>query len=279
MANERDTPKLTADASRSIELELDGAVAVARLNDPAGRNALTDEMLTELADRLVELDQDDGVRCIVIAGSEKTFASGADIRALLRRNARQMYEGDRMEQWQTVREVKTPMIAAVSGYCLGGGCELAMTADIVIASETAKFGMPETGLGLIPGAGGTKMLPRAIGRAKAMDLILSGRLLSAEEAESAGLVSRVVQPDRWFEDARAVATEVASRPPLAQRLAREAVAASFDTPLDAALLSERRAFAMAFADPDAHEGLTAFLERREPQWAHETISTEEERSQ
>ncbi|HEX4668472.1 MAG TPA: enoyl-CoA hydratase-related protein [Solirubrobacterales bacterium] len=259
--------KLTDHASSSpIQQSAEGAVAVLTLDDPQRRNSLHDETLADLAGRLGALDRDPRARCIVIAGSEKVFASGADIGALLSQDPADVYDGDRARLWEAVRAVRTPIVAAVSGYCLGGGCELAMTADVLIASETARFGLPETGLGLIPGAGGTQLLPRAIGRAKAMDLVLTGRLLEAAEAERAGLVSRVVASGEWRQQALEVAAKIASRPALAQQLAKESIRAALDTDLASGIAAERRAFALAFADPDAREGLTAFLEKREPRW-------------
>ena len=248
--------------------ERSGAVSTVTIANPAQRNALSDPVLAELAARLVELDEDPDTRCIVIAGSDKVFASGADVRALLARTPTEAYDGDRARHWEALRRVRTPMVAAVSGFCLGGGCELAMLADVIVASETARFGLPETQLGLLPGAGGTQMLPRAIGKAKAMDVVLTGRLLSAEEAERAGLVSRVVAADGWLGAAQAVAGVIASRPAIAQRLAKESVQAAFETGLRAGVESERRAFAVAFGSDDAREGLTAFLEKRDPKWVH-----------
>lgn len=255
--------------SGKVLIERSGAVSTVTIANPAQRNALSDPVLAALAARLVELDLDDETRCIVIAGSDKVFASGADVRALLSRTATEVYDGDRARHWETVRRVRTPMVAAVSGLCLGGGCELAMLADVVVASQNARFGLPETQLGLIPGAGGTQMLPRAIGKAKAMDVILTGRLLSAAEAERTGLVSRVVPVDRWLETAQAVGEVIASRPAIAQRLAKESVQAAFETGLRAGVDTERRAFAMAFGSADAREGLTAFIEKRDPVWGHD----------
>lgn len=259
---------MTEPASGQVLIDRSGAVATVTIANPASRNALSDPVLGALADRLVELDLDADTRCIVIAGSEKVFASGADVRALLARTPAEVYDGERARHWETVRRVRTPMVAAVSGFCLGGGCELAMLADVIVASETARFGLPETQLGLLPGAGGTQMLPRAIGKAKAMDIVLTGRLLTADEAERAGLVSRVVPVDRWLEVAQQVAAAIASRPAIAQRLAKESVQAAFETGLRAGVESERRAFAMAFGSHDAREGLTAFIEKRDPVWRH-----------
>jgi len=252
-----------------LRLQRRGAVALVRLDDPATRNALTDELLGELAELLLALDDDPSVDCIAIAGSERVFASGADVRALLWRTPQQLYDGDRSRRWEQLRALRTPTVAAVSGFCLGGGCELAMTCDVVVAAPGARFGLPETQLGLIPGAGGTQLLPRAIGKAKAMDMILTGRLLDAREAERAGLVSRVAEEGGWLELALEVAAAIAARPAIAQRLAREAVAAAFEVGLRAGVGVERRAFAIAFGTEEAREGLTAFVEKRPPRWVAE----------
>jgi enoyl-CoA hydratase len=256
-------------SSQPLATATQGAVTTVRIDDPQSRNALSDPVLGALAEALESADRDDGVRCVVVAGSDKVFASGADIRALLERDAVQIYGGDRARHWDVIRRVRTPLVAAVSGFCLGAGCELAMMCDVVIASETARFGLPETQLGLIPGAGGTQHLPRAIGKAKAMDVILTGRLLDAAEAERAGLVSRVVGRDDWLDQARAAAATIAERPAVAQRLAKEAVQAASQTALEAGFGVERRAFAITFATADAREGLTAFLEKRRPRFTHD----------
>jgi enoyl-CoA hydratase len=248
----------------AVLVEREGGIAVVTLNRPEVLNALSDELMAELVRALEELDRDDAVNCIVVAGSERAFAAGADIGEMADATAIDMYEGRRTESWVAVRNVRTPIVAAVSGYCLGGGCELAMACDLIVASETARFGQPETGLGIIPGAGGTQRLTRAVGKAKAMDVILSGRFLDAVEAERAGLVARVVAREAWLEEARAVARAIAAKGPVAQRLAKEAVNRSFDTPLEAGLDHERKLLYLAFASDDAREGLTAFTEKREP---------------
>ncbi len=247
-----------------VLVEREGPVAVVTLNRPEVLNALSEELMAELVETLEALDRDEAVRCVVVAGSERAFAAGADIGEMADATAIDMYEGRRIESWAAIRNVRTPIVAAVSGYCLGGGCELAMACDLIIASETARFGQPETGLGIIPGAGGTQRLTRAVGKAKAMDVILSGRFLDAVEAERAGLVARVVAREAWLEEAKAVARAIAAKGPVAQRLAKEAVSRSFDTPLDAGLDYERRLLYLAFASEDAREGLTAFTEKREP---------------
>lgn len=260
---------MSAPARPAIALERTGAVALARLDRPEQRNALSDELLGDLAGILGELDDDPAIRCVVLAGSDRVFASGADIRALLERGPLDVYDGDRARHWGAIRRVRTPLVAAVAGMCLGGGCELAMAADVVIAADSARFGLPETTLGLIPGAGGTQLLPRAVGKAKAMDLVLTGRLLDAGEAERAGLVSRVVPAAECVTAALEAAASIAERPPAAQRLAKEAVEAAFEVGLQAGLGVERRAFAIAFGTEDAREGLTAFVEKRKPRWARD----------
>ncbi|MDO9408879.1 enoyl-CoA hydratase-related protein [Patulibacter sp.] len=251
-----------------LRTERADGVMTLTIDDADTRNALTDAVLAELVARMTEADATDEIRAVVLEGSDAVFASGADIRALLDRDALGIYGGDRARLWAALRRTRTPTVAAVSGLCLGGGCELAMMSDVVVASETARFGLPETQLGLIPGAGGTQMLPRAIGKAKAMDMVLTGRLLDAAEAERAGLVSRVAAPDAWRALAGKVARRIASRPAVAERLGKEAVLAAFETPLQAGIDGERRAFAMTFASSDAREGLTAFVEKRDPSWSH-----------
>ncbi len=206
------------------------------------------------------------MRCIVLAGDERAFAAGADIAELAAATAVELYQAPRVARWDAIRKLSTPLVAAVSGWCLGGGCELAMTCDLIVASDTARFGQPETGLGIIPGAGGTQRLARAVGKALAMDMVLTGRILTAHEALSAGLVARVVAREAWLDEARRVAGEIAARAPVAQRLAREAVDRAFETGLDSGLDFERKALYLAFASEDAREGLSAFVEKRRPEW-------------
>jgi enoyl-CoA hydratase len=222
--------------------------------------------MDDLVARLSELDADDEVRCIVLAGDERAFAAGADIAELAAATAVELYQAPRVARWDAIRKLSTPLVAAVSGWCLGGGCELAMTCDLIVASDTARFGQPETGLGIIPGAGGTQRLARAVGKAVAMDMVLTGRVLTAEEAHSAGLVARVVAKEAWLDEARRVASEIAARAPVAQRLARESVDRAFETGLDSGLDFERKALYLAFASEDAREGLSAFVEKRRPEW-------------
>jgi enoyl-CoA hydratase len=247
-----------------VSVERDDPIAVVLLNRPKQLNALSDELMEALVDSLRELDADDQTRCIVVGGSERAFAAGADIAQLARASPIEMYYQRRVDRWDEIRALWTPLVAAVSGFCLGGGCELAMACDLIVASETAQFGQPETGLGLIPGAGGTQRLTRAVGKATAMDVILSGRFLSADEALLAGLVARVVAKESWLEEAKRVAREIAAKGPVATRLAKEAVDRSFEGPLSLGVEYERRLLYLALASEDAKEGLTAFLEKRRP---------------
>jgi enoyl-CoA hydratase len=249
-----------------VTVEREAPVGIVLLNRPEALNALNDEVMGLLVDALVELDDDDGIRCIVIGGSEKAFAAGADIGQMAEASAMEMYEARRIDRWDAIRRVRTPLVAAVSGFCLGGGNELAMACDLIVASETARFGQPETGLGIIPGAGGTQRLTRAIGKAKAMDVILSGRFLTADEAERAGLVARVVAREAWLEEAKAVARAIAEKGPIAQRLAKESVNRAYESTLETGLDYERKALYLAFASEDAREGLTAFTEKRKPEF-------------
>ncbi len=252
-----------------IAIERKGDFAILSLDNPANRNALTNEVLESMVAGIVDLEGDESTRCVVLAGSERVFASGADIRTLAATTPLDLHYGRRAELWAALRRVRVPLVAAVSGFCLGGGFELAMYCDVIVASRTARFGLPETRLGLIPGAGGTQLLPRAIGRAKAMDVILSGRLLDAEEAERAGLLSRVVDEDDWRGAAEAVARDIAARAPLAQRLAKEAATRGLSLGIDQGIEAERTAFALALGSADAKEGIEAFLDKREPRWRGE----------
>src|SRR5918992_407018 len=248
----------------SVRVERDERIAVVTLDRPEQLNALSTQLMNELVGVLEELDADPGIRCIVLTGSERAFAAGADIDEMADATAMDMLAQRRVEQWDAIRTLRTPLVAAVSGWCLGGGCELAMACDLIVASESAKFGQPETGLGIIPGAGGTQRLTRAVGKAKAMDVILTGRFLDAREAERAGLVARVVAPEAWLDEAKRVAQEIAAKGPVAQRLAKEAVNRAFESTLETGLDFERKALYLAFASEDAKEGLTAFTEKRKP---------------
>jgi enoyl-CoA hydratase len=252
-----------------VRVEREETIAVVLLNRPKQLNALSEALMEELVESLMALDRDAGVRCIVLGGSERAFAAGADIEELAEASAIELYYARRVERWDAIRSLWTPVVAAVSGFCLGGGCELAMACDLIVASETAQFGQPETGLGIIPGAGGTQRLTRAVGKSLAMDVILSGRFLSAREALAAGLVARVVAREAWLEEAKRVARDIAAKGPVATRLAKEAVNRAYEGGLGFGLEYERRLLYLAFASTDAREGLRAFQEKRRPQFKGE----------
>jgi len=247
-----------------VLVERDGRVGVVLLNRPKQLNALSGELMDALVSALSELDADPDVRAIVLGGNERAFAAGADITELAAGTPVSLYESRRHARWEEIHALRTPLVAAVSGFCLGGGCELAMLCDLVVASETARFGQPEINIGVMPGAGGTQRLTRAVGKAVAMDMILTGRMLSAREAVSFGLVARVVAKEAWLAEAKRVAAEIAAKGPVAVRLAKEAVDAAFEAPLSAGVELERRSFLLARASEDAGEGLNAFLEKRPP---------------
>jgi enoyl-CoA hydratase len=249
-----------------VRVERDGAVAVVLLNRPKQLNALSGELMGALVAALQELDEDREIRCIVVGGNERAFAAGADIGELAAGTPVSLYQGRRIDAWDSIRSVRTPIVAAVSGFCLGGGCELAMLCDLIVASESAKFGQPEVNLGVLPGAGGTQRLTRAVGKAVAMDMILTGRMLSAREALDYGLVARVVAREAWLVEAKRVAAEIAAKSPVSVRLAKEAVDQAFEAPLAAGVEFERRAFYLARASDDATEGLNAFVEKRRPEF-------------
>jgi enoyl-CoA hydratase len=249
-----------------VERESESRIATVLLNRPDRLNALDGPLMGELVAALGELDDDEDVRCVVVGGNDRAFASGADIAEMAAASPVDMLAARRVDRWDAIRAVKTPLVAAVSGFCLGGGCELAMACDLIVASETAVFGQPETALGLLPGAGGTQRLTRTVGKALAMDIILTGRRLSAREALAAGLVARVVAREAWLHEARRVARQIASRGPVANRLAKEAVDRAFEGPLSLGLDYERRQLYLAFASEDAKEGMAAFLEKRPPEF-------------
>ena len=243
----------------------DGALrtGLITLNRPKALNALNDGLMDELGAALKAYDADAGIGAIVITGSDKAFAAGADIGVLAQHNFESAYTSDLITRnWETIRSVRKPVIAAVAGFALGGGCELAMMCDIVIAADSAKFGQPEIKLGIIPGAGGTQRLPRAIGKSKAMDLVLTARMMDAVEAERAGLVSRVVAADKLIEDALATAAKIAGQSPLAVKMNKELVNAAYETTLSTGVAMERRLFHSLFAFDDQKEGMAAFVEKR-----------------
>ncbi len=239
-------------------------VALLRFNRPKQLNALNAKVMDELCGALEALDRDDAIRCMVVTGDERAFAAGADIGEMATATPIDMLRGNRIAQWDRVRRISKPVIAAVAGWCLGGGCELAMALDLIVAAESARFGQPEINLGVIPGAGGTQRLPRAVGKSVAMEMILTGEPIDAREAHRLGLVSRVVPNELLVEDALALAAKIASKSPLALRLAKEAVNAAFEMSLTDALAHERRLFYLLFASEDQKEGMAAFLEKREP---------------
>ncbi|TAK44319.1 MAG: enoyl-CoA hydratase [Betaproteobacteria bacterium] len=252
-----------------IATETQGRVALVRLNRPKQMNALNPRLMQELGEALLGFDADDGVGAIVITGNEKAFAAGADIAAMKDWDFLEVYKSDYVTRdWEHIRRVRKPVIAAVAGFALGGGCELAMMCDIVIAADSARFGQPEINLGIFPGAGGTQRLPRAVGKAKAMDLILTARMMDAAEAERAGLVSRVVPAERLLEEAMAVAAKIASYSIPVTMMAKESVNRAYETTLSEGVHFERRMFHAAFALADQKEGMAAFVQKRKPEFKH-----------
>ena len=243
--------------------------ALITLNRPQQLNALNDGLMDELGAALSSFDADDGIGCIVITGSDKAFAAGADIGAMATKTYMDVYKADFITRnWETIRRVRKPVIAAVAGFALGGGCELAMMCDIVIAAETAKFGQPEIKLGIIPGAGGTQRLPRAVGKAKAMDLVLTGRMMDVAEAERAGLVSRVVPADKLLDEALAAAAAICALSAPSLMMAKECVNRAYEGTLNDGVAYERRLFHSLFATEDQKEGMEAFVGKRKPAFQH-----------
>ncbi len=237
-------------------------IALIQFNRPKELNALNRQLMEEVRDALKLLDKDDTVRVIIITGNDEAFAAGADIKQMADKSAVEMLMIDQFSTWDQIRKTKKPIIAAVSGFALGGGCEFAMTCDMIIASETAKFGQPEIKIGTMPGAGGTQRLTHVLGKAKAMELILTGKFFSAEEALSRGLVNKVVPVEMYLQEAVALAKEIAQMAPIAVQLAKEAVNRSFEAHLDEGLQFERKNFYLTFATKDQKEGMQAFIEKR-----------------
>jgi len=254
---------------QNIIVETHGRVGLIRLNRPKQLNALNDALVDELGHALDVFEADEGIGAIVITGSEKAFAAGADIAAMANFSYMDAYKGNYITRnWERVKTCRKPVIAAVAGFALGGGCELAMMCDLIIAADNAKFGQPEVKLGILPGAGGTQRLPRAVGKAKAMEMCLTGRFMDAEEAERSGLVARVVPAERLLEEALETAKTIASYSLPVVMMIKECVNRAYESPLNEGLLFERRTFHSSFALEDQKEGMAAFLEKRAPQFKH-----------
>ena len=249
----------------NILLETHGKVGLIRLNRPKALNALNDQLINELGEALLAFDADEQIGCIIVTGNEKAFAAGADIGAMAGYSFMDVYKGEYITRnWEQIRRVRKPIIAAVAGYALGGGCELAMMCDFIIAADTAKFGQPEIKLGTMPGAGGTQRLPRAVSKAKAMDMCLTARMMDAAEAERAGLVSRIVSADKLMDEALEAATVIASMSLPSVMMIKESVNRAYESSLTDGVQYERRLFHSTFATEDQKEGMKAFLEKRLP---------------
>jgi enoyl-CoA hydratase len=250
----------------SIVVTKQEGYALIQLNRPEVLNALNITLMEEMVNALETLDKDDDVRCFIITGNDKAFAAGADIKEMADASAMEMLTRDQFARWDRIRKIKKPIIAAVSGFALGGGCELSMTCDMIIASESAMFGQPEINIGVMPGAGGTQRLTRAVGKAKAMELVLTGRMMTADEALQSGLINKVVPVGHYLGEAKAWAREIAAKPPVAVKLAKEAVLKAFDTTIEGGLEFERKNFYLLFSSEDQKEGMKAFVEKRKPEW-------------
>ena len=252
-----------------IQIRTEGRVGIVTLNRPKQLNALNDQLIDELGAALKAFDADDAIGCMIVTGSEKAFAAGADIGAMASYSFADVYKGDYITRnWETIRQIRKPVIAAVSGFALGGGCELAMMCDFIIAADNAKFGQPEIKLAVIPGAGGTQRLPRAVGKSKAMDMVLTGRMMDAQEAERAGLVSRVVPLDKLQDEALGAALTICNYSLPSVLAAKESVNRAFEGGLSDGVMFERRLFHALFATADQKEGMAAFVEKRAPVFRH-----------
>jgi enoyl-CoA hydratase len=250
--------------ANEVLIERIDRIGIARLNRPDKLNALSLSVMDQLLAAVEAFDKDTEIICIILTGDERAFAAGADIGDMAEASVFDMYTRDQFAKWERIKRVKKPIIAAVSGFCLGGGCELMMHCDIIVASETARIGQPEINIGVMPGAGGTQRLTRAVGKARAMDLVLTGRFISAAEALDMGLISRVVPKEAFFDEALSIARELCKKPPLALKLAKESVLKAFETTLSEGLEYERKLFYMLFATQDQKEGMRAFLDKRPP---------------
>lgn len=249
-----------------ILAERDGPVGVVTLNRPKQLNALSSGLMSELVAAVEEYDRDPQIRAIVLTGGPTVFAAGADLKEMATRTAVEMMTGDRLVLWNRLFAIRAPLIAAVSGYAFGGGCELAMQCDMIVASETARFGQPEINVGLMPGAGGTQRLTRTIGKYRAMEMVLTGRPIDAREAERHGLVNRVVAPEQVVEEAKELGRRIAEKPPISVQLAKRAVLKALDAPLTEGVEYERQLFYFLFGTDDAKEGISAFVEKRKPEY-------------
>jgi enoyl-CoA hydratase len=250
----------------NIAIEAKNGYSVVRINRPKLLNALNRATIGELVEALEELDSDPSCRCAVITGNDRAFAAGADIGEMVEATPMSLLQDAEFAKWDRFRKIRMPLIAAVSGFALGGGCELAMICDMIVASETTQFGQPEINLGIIPGAGGTQRLTRAVGKARAMEMILTGASISAAEAFNAGLVNKVVPVELYLEEAESLAARIAAKSPIAVRLAKEAILKAFDTTIEEGVDFERRSFFLLFASADQTEGMRAFLEKRPPRF-------------
>lgn len=249
-----------------VNPQYDKYVALIELNRPKELNALSRQVMLEIRDTLKALDEDDNIRVIILTGGEKVFAAGADIKQMADATAIDMLNIDQFSTWDQIKKTRKPIIAAVSGFALGGGCELAMTCDMIIATETAKFGQPEIKIGTMPGAGGTQRLTRAIGKVRAMEMVLTGKFISAEEALQFGLVNRIVPAELMMSETLVLAKQIAAQSPVAIKLAKEAVNQAFNSTLDEGLMFERKNFYLTFASEDQKEGMAAFVEKRTPEF-------------
>ncbi|MBM4150461.1 MAG: enoyl-CoA hydratase [Ignavibacteria bacterium] len=243
-------------------------IGVIQINRPQVLNALSLQTMTEIVEAMEYFDQSHDIRCILIHGNEKAFAAGADIKEMSGAGSMQMLERDQFAKWERIRAIKKPIIGAISGFALGGGCELAMNCDMLIASESAQFGQPEINIGVMPGAGGTQRLTRAIGKVRAMELALTGRMISAQEAWRCGLVNKVVPIESYLHEAMALAAEISTKAPIAVKLIKESVLKSFSTTLEGGLEFERKNFYLLFSSEDQKEGMNAFIEKRKPNWSN-----------
>lgn len=250
----------------TILVEPDPPLAIVRLNRPKVLNALNSAVIAELVDALESLDRDPAVRCIILTGNERAFAAGADISEMADLTIADQLQRDQFAAWDRIRRVRKPLIAAVSGYALGGGCEVALMCDLIVASETARFGQPEINLGIIPGAGGTQRWAQAVGKARAMEVCLTGDAITAEQALAWGLVNRVALADTYLDEAKALALKLAAKPPLAAQLVKESVNDVFNDYLERGLTAERKNFYLLFGTEDQKEGMRAFVEKRKPEW-------------